>query len=150
MPSTSRISSRTGGAAVAVAEHLRLVHHGDVHRVAERAHLHRRGDVPAPRRGDALLAGDEGGEDAARRQRFPELVRQEPQRRQGKAALGRGQLVERRVALAGVGGAGDERDAPVERARARLQRVAAAALVLSTDASPEAVLPLLMPGRVAA
>ncbi|MFC4729400.1 DUF58 domain-containing protein [Coralloluteibacterium thermophilus] len=41
-------------------------------------------------------------------------------------------------------------EAPVERACTRLQRVAAATLVLSTDAAPEAILPLLMPGRVAA
>ena len=64
--------------------------------------------------GDALLPGRERGGHAAGGQRIAELMRQQPQRGQRHAVLGLREAVERGVALARIGWAGDQRDAPVQ------------------------------------
>ena len=103
----SRSPSICASSTIATSTGLR---NGHISTVAARCRL--------PGTGMRSSPGDERGGDAARRERLPELVREQPERRQRHAALGGRQPVERRMALAGVGRAGDEGDAPVQ-ARAR-------------------------------
>ncbi len=104
-------------AAVGIGQHLRLVDHRHVHGAAGMRHLHGAGDVPGPWNKMPLLPCHEAGRHAARGQRILEFQGQQAERRQGGAACGGSQPVQRVMRLAGVGGADHHGDAPVQRPR---------------------------------
>ena len=84
--------AREGVPSRGVAEKVRLVDHGDVHRPAHVRHLHRARDVPRPRHHFTLLARDQVAGQASsfgvRVQPLRHLPRQQPQRRAVHAGLG--------------------------------------------------------------
>jgi hypothetical protein len=69
-----------GGPSIGVGQHLHFVDHGEVHRRAEGAHLHRRRGVAAARHADALLAGQQSRGDTASFQRLAVFMREQAER----------------------------------------------------------------------
>ena len=100
--SHARDRERPGPAAGRIIEHLRLVDHGDINCAREIDHLDRRAHVVRAGVDHALFARHERRRYAELAQPLVDLERQQPQRCEIRAALGREQMLERGVGFAGV------------------------------------------------
>ena len=105
-------------AAVLVGDHLHLINDRHVVLRVRRQHLDGRGNVPRLRIGKALLARDQRTRHARRAHPVPELRRHQPQRGEIHPGLRRGQVLKRRVGLAGIRRPRDQQQPPLTRPRA--------------------------------